>query len=786
MIMSPTTILGLIASTSPGTASSLKTAVATNHKRPRAGLWLEVEQLLQLPLEADAKAQLWQLALEQQADAAADEQLPLVVALARHHGQASAAAGAEGRWTVMQEHLEQAVASYQRLAQLTPERAADARQELGNLIGKLMADLHGSVHAEDPPADEERGALCWHGFRLGQTYRRLQLELPDWLWHLDEQLTREGGIGLRELARSRDAGSSEARQRWRRQSLELLIHLGRLHQPCPEWVLTAAQELVGDETSAVLAGTATPEQLKAVLGLLARLPLASQQLAAVQLAAQRGVWSLQLLEQSTEQKTGQPNGVTAPAPAPQASISQAKTQPAPAAASAPPAAPTNEPAQLRDPRQLFRALGLAVEAWLADHPAGLQTTQLEPVLRPGEAVVLCGNDRLQLNLAPLLTFPQVELLDQLLPAFFTPLQEAGRGRELELAEPHSALWNELGRLWQGGGQLNREQWRGLVYATALWNRCGGAGALEAQALGWTLPVAPLQPGQSLLRPGNVELAALQTALLQREQLEDLLAEIRRRHHDRAWMESQLDSWWYDPSDGSENLRRLHTNAGFYASSHAPLESLQRWSQATLRALLSSPVLFGNASITEMFWPVAQQLVRQTRQLPQLVQWPGEQAFYNFIAGQEVLFITPLASDVEAHHRTGLAFELFTDITIQPYGLRCLEAPVSIYPNRPDRGFEDSLDRTLEQIDRAYKQKPFAVFTAACGAYGLPLCEAVKQRYGVSCVYVGNLMHAYFGVVQRTSRDWRAASRIDEHWISSQALEGVPGINRIEGGRYLGR
>ena len=71
------------------------TAGAPNRKRPRAGLWLEVEQLLQLPLEADAKAQLWQLALEQQPDAAADEQLPLVVSLARHHGQASASAGAE-------------------------------------------------------------------------------------------------------------------------------------------------------------------------------------------------------------------------------------------------------------------------------------------------------------------------------------------------------------------------------------------------------------------------------------------------------------------------------------------------------------------------------------------------------------------------------------------------------------------------------------------------------------------------------------------------------------------
>ena len=759
---------------------------------PAAGLWLSVEQLLALPLEGDAKAKLWQLALQQRPDAAPEQQLPLVVALARHCGQASAAAGAEGQWLLMQEQLQQAVANYQRLVQLAPDRAGAARQELGNLIGKLIADLHASVHAEPPPPADERGSLCWHGFRLGQTYRQLQLEQPEWLWHLEEQLVREGAIGLRELAQAAgpsqdqpDGASPEQRQRWRRQALELLLQLGRLHQPTPAWILQAAQELLALETDALLADDgrdAQPAELQQLLGWLARLPLPAERLAPVQLAAQRGIWALQLL------------GEGAPAPAKSAAPSAAP------AVAAPPAAPASTPApaapstaasagpmaaQLRDPRQLHKAVGLAVQAWLADHPAGLQTRQLEPVLRPGAAPVLTAEGRLQLNLAPLLAFPQVELLDQLVPAFFNPLQEAGRGGELELVEPQSALWAELGALWQAGGQLNREQWRGLVYASELWQRCGGPGALDAQPLGWTLPVMPLQPGQSLLRPGNVELAALQTALFQREELDELLAEIRRRHHDRAWMESQRDQWWYDPSDGSENLRRLHTNAGFYASSHAPLESLQRWSQASLRALLSGPVLCGNDSITRMFWPVAQQLVRQTQQLPQLVQWPGEQAFYNFIAGQEVLFVTPLANDVEAHHRTGLAFALFTDLTIQPYGLRCIEAPVSVYPNRPDRGFEDSLDRTLEQIDRAYKQKPFAVFTAACGAYGLPLCEAVKQRYGVSCVYVGNLMHAYFGVLQRTSLEWRAASRINEHWITSQALEGVPGVDRIEGGRYLG-
>jgi hypothetical protein len=752
-------------------ATNQPTARQPGGQPERAGLWLDVQELLELPLDADAKAQLWRLALRQHPNAPPEQQVPLQVALARHCGQASAGAAAEGHWGLMQQELAEAMAAYSRLAELSPDRAAAARQELGHLIGKLTADLHASVHAHEPPPPIERGALCWHGFQLGQAYRRLQLEQPDWLWHLDEQLVREGAIALRQLAS--DSHNSETatvaeqpdaaqRQLWRRKALELLLHLSRLHQPCPDWIGQAAQELLVLELEATLgsgAAVVQPQELQQLLSWAARLPLPPEQAAAVQLAAQRGICSLQLLLHSSK-------------PRPRV----------PPAAPPPPAAQAATP---QDPRELHRALQLGVEAWLADHPAKLRTHRLEPVLRPGQAPVLQDGQRLQLNVGPLLAFPQVELLDQLLPAFFTPLQQAARGGDLQLAEPNSTLWRELVQLWQAGGQLNHEQFQGLVYFTALWNRCGGPGALDADCLGWELPVAPLQPGQSLLRPGNVELAALQTVLLQRNALEELLAEIRRHHHDRSWMESQRDNWWYDPSDGSENLRRLHTNAGFYASSNAPLESLQRWSQATVRALLAGPVLFGNASITQMWWPVAQQLARQSGQLPSLVQWPGEQAFYAFIAGQEVLFVTPLASDVEAHHRSGKAFALFDDLCIEPYGLRCIEAPMSVYPNRPERGFEDSLERTLEQIDRAYRQKPFAVFTAACGAYGLPLCEAVKTRYGVSCLYIGNLMHAHFGVLQNTSRHWRVEHRIAENWVTSQVINSVPGVDRIEDGRYLG-
>lgn len=188
------------------------------------------------------------------------------------------------------------MASYRRLAELAPDRADAARLELGNLISKLMADLHASVHAEQPPPGPERGLLCWHGFRLGQAYRQLQLQLPDWLWHLEEQLVREGSISLRQLSQSSDEGdetsfSDNQRQRWRRQALELLLHLGRLHQPCPDWILQAARELVAAESDALLSrnAEASATELQQLLGWLARLPLPADQLAAVQGAAQRGI-----------------------------------------------------------------------------------------------------------------------------------------------------------------------------------------------------------------------------------------------------------------------------------------------------------------------------------------------------------------------------------------------------------------------------------------------------------------------------------------------------------------
>ena len=109
-------------------------AAATDHLNRPAGLWLDLEQLLDLPLDGEARAQLWRLALGQQADQPTARS-SLLIALARHCGQGATAASAEGQWGLATDYLEEAIGHYQQIGLADGERQLAARQELAGLLG---------------------------------------------------------------------------------------------------------------------------------------------------------------------------------------------------------------------------------------------------------------------------------------------------------------------------------------------------------------------------------------------------------------------------------------------------------------------------------------------------------------------------------------------------------------------------------------------------------------------------------------------------------------------------
>ncbi len=595
---------------------------------------------------------------------------------------------------------------------------AEARRALeaeeGEILSQLLAAIAGRVRRNDEGAasPEDRAELCWQVPVLIDRLRSRGRELPHWLPRLEENLTRIGSQLWVDRHRD-DPGCAEARPR----ALSLLLRLCGLHAPPKPWMVGFTRDLLREELDAA-------EPL-AVAG-----PLDEDT------GDQLRLWQGQLI------------GVNLSDPALEERLAALLAPPCP------------EPAAL-DADELEETIRESVQHWLEDNPAGTVPAELRLVCVPGARVVPHDGQRLDLNLAPLLNLADPEALDRLVQAFFAPIREQQRGPGFTLREPSSSLYDSLGLLWRQGDTLSEAAFRHLAEATATWNRCGGPGALGSRPLASSFAAAELRDGLSVLAPDGLELAALHAVLFEAGALEEVMAEIRRRHLDPGWMARPGTPAADGGTDVEEILRRLHTQAGFYASSHAPLESLQQWSQKVLQALLGGQVA-GSAASTG-FYPLAQKLFGSSGRVPELYQWPSDAAIYRFLAGKEVVAVTTLATEVEEQHRSGRAFELFVDLPIAPYGLRCVQAPMSRYPQRPASEFSASLDDCLERIEALHRERPFRVFVAACGAYGLPLCEAVQRLYGVSCLCSGDSMNHYFGVEEGGSGSWRAQARISENW-----------------------
>jgi hypothetical protein len=267
----------------------------------------------------------------------------------------------------------------------------------------------------------------------------------------------------------------------------------------------------------------------------------------------------------------------------------------------------------------------------------------------------------------------------------------------------------------------------------------------------------------LVQPSVAQLSALRCWLLERPLLEQALAVVRRHHHDPTFMEQCPIGPALDSGDAVATLSALHVREGFYASTAAPLDSLRAWAQPSLAVLACSQWLLDLQRPLASWWVVLQGLVQEHNTLPDLVTWPGEEAFYRWLAGQEVLLVSPRAAEIEEQHRSGRAFELFLDLPIAPYGLRTLLPPASRYPERPHQSFELSLAACLKSVDALARQRPFSVFLCVAGAYDLPLCAAVRERHGAACLAIGPRLHARFGIEEAPTRSWRSAQRRADRW-----------------------
>jgi hypothetical protein len=231
----------------------------------------------------------------------------------------------------------------------------------------------------------------------------------------------------------------------------------------------------------------------------------------------------------------------------------------------------------------------------------------------------------------------------------------------------------------------------------------------------------------------LELDALELQLLHlaegpAEPLEEALAELRRRHHD--------SDFWGAPAGEPgplELLRRFELEAGFYATTQAPLESLRQWARPALQALMQAQVWSADAATHDLWQPWGQPGQRR--------QPPRGSELLERLGGGEVLLVGEGPEATEALLEAHRAGRLFPG---GAFGLRCLAVPQSRHPQRPAAGFEYSLEALVAAVEALYQERPFTVLLAGGGAYRLPLAQTIGSRYGVLAVAGATGLAAWLG------------------------------------------
>jgi hypothetical protein len=159
--------------------------------------------------------------------------------------------------------------------------------------------------------------------------------------------------------------------------------------------------------------------------------------------------------------------------------------------------------------------------------------------------------------------------------------------------------------------------------------------------------------------------------------------------------------------------------------------------------------------------------------------PDRHQIYDSLAGKDVLFVSPLAHIVNGQVSSGRLKGLYRNYELPPFSLRAVPAWISTWPNRPHENWRETFRRMCDAVDAAHRERPFDVFIASCGCYGLPISDFARSQYGCSTLYIGHAAHTLFGLFPNPSNQ----AINPEMWAEGD-LDRYTNVAKIDGGRYV--
>ncbi|HEY1613340.1 MAG TPA: hypothetical protein VGF97_06560 [Rhizomicrobium sp.] len=284
-----------------------------------------------------------------------------------------------------------------------------------------------------------------------------------------------------------------------------------------------------------------------------------------------------------------------------------------------------------------------------------------------------------------------------------------------------------------------------------------------------------------VRYGNVELRVIENYLLEPENLRAALENIVEKLGDEGAMYANVKMTAKLTHDDPDfNVRRLMTNAGFYVGQQRDKawQVLDDWAKRYIAAMCESNLIWQNSHAFH-YLKIQRALYEQNGAVPAYVEKPNRHSIYENIAGREVLFVSPLAHIVNHQFSSGNMEKLYKTHKVPEFSLRAIPAYMSTWPNRPHENWSETFERMCDSVRAAYRERPFDVFIASCGCYGLPISQFARSEYGCSTLYVGHGAHTLFGLFPNPE-----SQTINLEMWAKGDLGRYANVDRIDGGRYV--
>ncbi|MFM7314997.1 MAG: hypothetical protein ACKO0M_17870 [Cyanobium sp.] len=656
---------------------------------------------------------------------------------AAQHLQALRLATESQRWREGAAEASALLEAVEILARNEPDHAETYWLETGTAIAALIDALHPLlvINSKDPLPEPERSELCWLLCALLDQMLTTPAQRPPRLAGMHTHLLLYGGIYWRRRHEGEGHGLERARHLFGRARHRL--------DPLPDWLLQTCEQFdavdIPDPCPPPVDRASQDAALDPARGSAAEPPPAPGQ---------------------------QPEAGTLPAaPTPIGGSASAH------AARPPIVLP---PSPIIPPEQLAAELG----PWL-DAAGGDRAARLGLVCAPGAPLLELGDGRIDLNIAAFLEVSPPVAPDAWFATLAACLHGAltsGRLGPLELLEPVSGLYASLVPFWKLGGRVPPGHLRRLPAVLEAWTRQLDPEPLPAVQGPRRLPTDGPSPGESaerlLVQLDPLELAALAVSEPESDAtageldraLEMALSRLRRDHLHQAFWQAPARLQAGAEGQPLEALRLLHRDGGFYAAAVQGLSCFRCWRQGSLACLDRARLTGADRSLPPSdLLLMAQGVVLRSGHLPDLQPEPSLLDLLESLAGREVVYVGWASTMVLEQHRSGRAFRLFRDRSMDPYGLRCVPMPDSRHPRRPHGGFRESLEQLVEAISREHAARPIDLLLVDQGAYRLPLLDQIERRHGISAVAPGPGLPQLFGLDSRSQPRWREPYRQPENW-----------------------